>query len=111
LTRGAESSVHPCVPAPDGSDTSQGWCGQGKGAGAVMARVAVRESATLAGRAGGAGACRRAFVREMLGPGHPCGPRTPSCVLRAAMRKGVGGFSSLRASRRGGAGGGVAGGW
>ncbi|HTU05883.1 MAG TPA: ATP-binding protein [Trebonia sp.] len=150
--------MHPCVPAPDGSDTSQGWCGQGKGAGAVMARVAVRESATLAGRAGGAGACRRAFVREMLGPGHPCGdvavllvsevfgnrvrhsgsgapgatvtvaviagdrtirvevtdragPRTPSCVLRAAMRKGVGGFSSLRASRRGGAGGGVAGGW
>jgi hypothetical protein len=37
-----------------------------------MARVAVRESVTLAGRAERARAAR-AFVREMLGPGHPCG--------------------------------------
>lgn len=37
-----------------------------------MARVAVRESVTLAGRAERARAAR-AFVSEMLGPGHPCG--------------------------------------
>ena len=37
-----------------------------------MARVAVRESVTLAGRAERARAAR-AFVREILGPGHPCG--------------------------------------
>jgi anti-sigma regulatory factor (Ser/Thr protein kinase) len=36
-----------------------------------MARVAVRESVTLAGRAERARAAR-AFVSEMLGPGHPC---------------------------------------
>jgi hypothetical protein len=34
-----------------------------------------------------------------------------SCLLRAAMRKAAGGFSSLRGSRRGGAGDGAAGGW
>jgi anti-sigma regulatory factor (Ser/Thr protein kinase) len=45
--------------------------GPGK-AGAVMARVAVRESVTLAGRAERARAAR-AFVSEVLGPGHPCG--------------------------------------
>jgi anti-sigma regulatory factor (Ser/Thr protein kinase) len=37
-----------------------------------MARVAVRESVTLAGRAERARAAR-AFVGEVLGPGHPCG--------------------------------------
>jgi len=37
-----------------------------------MARVAVRESVTLAGRAERTRAAR-AFVREVLGPGHPCG--------------------------------------
>jgi serine/threonine-protein kinase RsbW len=37
-----------------------------------MARAAVRESVTLAGRAERARAAR-AFVSEMLGPGHPCG--------------------------------------
>ena len=37
-----------------------------------MARLAVRESVTLAGRAERAGAAR-AFVAEVLGPGHPCG--------------------------------------
>jgi anti-sigma regulatory factor (Ser/Thr protein kinase) len=37
-----------------------------------MARVAVRESVTLAGRAERARAAR-AFVSEVLGPGHPCG--------------------------------------
>jgi hypothetical protein len=36
-----------------------------------MARVAVRESVTLAGRAERARAAR-AFVSEVLGPGHPC---------------------------------------
>jgi anti-sigma regulatory factor (Ser/Thr protein kinase) len=122
-----------------------------------MARVAVRESVTLAGRAERARAART-FVSEMLGPGHPCGDVAVllvsevfsnrvrhsgsgapgetvtvavragdgvvrvevtdragagrrSCVLRAGMRKAGGGFSSLRASRRGGAGDGVAGGW
>jgi anti-sigma regulatory factor (Ser/Thr protein kinase) len=43
----------------------------GKG-GAVMARAAVRESVTLAGRTERARAARR-FVSEVLGPGHPCG--------------------------------------
>ena len=37
-----------------------------------MARVAVRESVTLVGRAERARAAR-AFVSEVLGPGHPCG--------------------------------------
>jgi anti-sigma regulatory factor (Ser/Thr protein kinase) len=37
-----------------------------------MARVAVRESVTLAGRAERARAAR-AFVSEVLGPGHPSG--------------------------------------
>jgi hypothetical protein len=44
---------------------------------------------------------------RLAGPG--LGRR--SCVLRAAMRKAAGGFSSLRGSRRGGAGDGAAGGW
>ena len=38
----------------------------------MMARVAVRESVTLAGQAERARAARR-FVSEVLGPGHPCG--------------------------------------
>jgi anti-sigma regulatory factor (Ser/Thr protein kinase) len=37
-----------------------------------MGRVAVRESVTLTGRAERARAAR-AFVCEILGPGHPCG--------------------------------------
>jgi anti-sigma regulatory factor (Ser/Thr protein kinase) len=37
-----------------------------------MARVAVRETVTLAGRAERARAAR-AFVSAILGPGHPCG--------------------------------------
>jgi anti-sigma regulatory factor (Ser/Thr protein kinase) len=37
-----------------------------------MAGLAVRESVTLAGRAERARAAR-AFVSEVLGPGHPCG--------------------------------------
>ena len=37
-----------------------------------MARAAVRESVTLAGRAERARAAR-AFVSEVLGPGQPCG--------------------------------------
>ena len=41
-------------------------------AGVLMARVAVRESMTLAGRAERARAARR-FVSEILGSGHPCG--------------------------------------
>jgi anti-sigma regulatory factor (Ser/Thr protein kinase) len=37
-----------------------------------MARAAVRESVTLAGRAERTRAARK-FVSEVLGPGHPCG--------------------------------------
>ena len=59
------------VCAPGGSATALGGCGQRR-AGVVMGRVAVRESVTLAGRAERARAAR-AFVSEMLGPGHPCG--------------------------------------
>ena len=122
-----------------------------------MARVTVRESVTLAGRAERARAARR-FVSEVLGPGHPCrdvavllvsevfgnsvrhsGSAAPGETVTVAViagdgvvrvevtdRAGAGtpdlrpagrdaeggrGFSLLRASRRGGAGGGAAGGW
>jgi anti-sigma regulatory factor (Ser/Thr protein kinase) len=121
-----------------------------------MARVTVRESVTLAGRAERAPAARR-FVSEVLGPGHPCedvavllvsevfgnsvrhsgsgapgetvtvaviagdgivrvkitnraGPGTPELRPAGRNAKAAGGFSSLRAWRRGGAGGGAAGG-
>ncbi len=70
LTFGAELSVH--VPASARCPAGfPGRGGRGR-AGAVMARVAVRESVTLAGRAERARAAR-AFVSEVLGPGHPCG--------------------------------------
>jgi anti-sigma regulatory factor (Ser/Thr protein kinase) len=70
LTFGAELSVH--VPASARCPAGfPGRGGRGR-AGAVMARVAVRESVTLAGRAERARAARR-FVSEVLGPGHPCG--------------------------------------
>src|ERR1700723_882308 len=55
---------------PDARPVSRGRGGRGR-AGPVMARVAVRESVTLAGRAERARAAR-AFVAEVLGPGHPC---------------------------------------
>ena len=48
LTRGAESSVHPCVPARWLEDFP-GLMRAGK-AGALMAGRAIRESMTLAGR-------------------------------------------------------------
>ena len=56
---------------PAAQPVSPGRAGQGR-AGAVMARVAVRESVTLAGRVERARAARR-FVGEVLGPEHPCG--------------------------------------
>ena len=70
LTFGAELSVH----FPASARCPAGFRGRGgRGrAGAVMARVAVRESVTLAGRAERARAAR-AFVSEVLGSGHPCG--------------------------------------
>jgi anti-sigma regulatory factor (Ser/Thr protein kinase) len=70
LTFAAEVSVHFPASArcPAGSP---GWGGRGR-AGAVVARVAVRESVTLAGRAERARVAR-AFVGAALGPGHPCG--------------------------------------
>ena len=71
LTRGTESSVHPCVPALRPADFPKARAGR-EGRVRFMARVAVRESVTLAGRAERARAAR-AFVSEMLGPGHPCG--------------------------------------
>jgi hypothetical protein len=66
LPRGAESSVHPRVSLRPG-----GFLGvrAAKG-GWLMTRAAVRESATLAGRAEQARVAR-AFVRGVLGPGHP----------------------------------------
>jgi anti-sigma regulatory factor (Ser/Thr protein kinase) len=70
LTFAAELSVH--VPASARCPAGfPGRGGRGR-AGAVMARVAVRETVTLAGRAERARAAR-AFVAEVLGPGHPCG--------------------------------------
>jgi anti-sigma regulatory factor (Ser/Thr protein kinase) len=61
------------------------------------------ETVMVAVRAGGG--IVRVEVTDRAGPGRR------SCVLRAVMRKAAGGFSSLRSSRRGGAGDGVAGGW
>jgi anti-sigma regulatory factor (Ser/Thr protein kinase) len=70
LTFAAELSVH--VPASARArPVFPGRGGRGR-AGAVIARVAVRESVTLAGRAEWARAART-FVGEVLGPGHPCG--------------------------------------
>ena len=70
LTFVAELSVH--VPASARCPAGfPGRGGRGR-AGAVMAGAAVRESVTLAGRAERARAAR-AFVSEVLGPGHPCG--------------------------------------
>ena len=56
---------------PDARPVSRGRGGRGR-AGAVMARVAVRETVTLAGRADRA-RLARAFVEGLLGPGHPSG--------------------------------------
>jgi hypothetical protein len=69
LMFGAELSVY----FPASARCPAGYPGRGgRGrAGAVTARVAVRESVTLAGRAERARAAR-AFVSEVLGPGHPC---------------------------------------
>ena len=52
-----------------------------------MAGRAVRESVTLAGRAERARAAR-AFVSEVLGPGHPCGDVAVPLV-RAVPKKAV----------------------
>jgi anti-sigma regulatory factor (Ser/Thr protein kinase) len=69
LTFAAELSMH--VPASArGPAGFPGRGGRGR-AGAVMARVAVRESVTLAGRAERARAAGP-FVSEVLGSGHPC---------------------------------------
>jgi len=69
LTFGAELSVH--VPASARCPAGfPGRGGRGR-AGAVMARAAVRESVTLAGRAERARIARE-FVEGVLGPGHPC---------------------------------------
>ena len=70
LTRAAESSVHPRVRPPGGSDTSLGRCGQGRAV--ALMTGAVREAVTLAGRAERARVAR-AFIDGVLGPGHPCG--------------------------------------
>jgi hypothetical protein len=53
-----------------------------------MARVAVRESVTLAGRAERARAARR-FVGEVLGPGHPCGDIAVLMVSFSAILSGI----------------------
>jgi anti-sigma regulatory factor (Ser/Thr protein kinase) len=70
LTFAAKLSVH----FPASARCPAGFPGRsGRGrAGAVMARAAIRESVTLAGRAERARAVR-SFVSEVLGPGHPCG--------------------------------------
>jgi hypothetical protein len=79
LTFAVELSVH----FPASARCPAGFperVGRGR-AGAVMARVGVRESVTLAGRAERArAAC--AFVGGLLGTGHPCGD---TAVLLAAV--------------------------
>lgn len=67
LTFAAELSVH--VPAS--ARCPAGFPGRG-GRGRAGAVMTVRESVTLAGRAERARAAR-AFVGEVLGPGHSCG--------------------------------------
>jgi hypothetical protein len=74
-----------------------------------MARVAVRESVTLAGRAERARAART-FVGEVLGPGHPCGDvavllvneMDPSVFYLAVSRVSPGMFVWFARSPRGG---------
>ena len=158
MTFAPESSVHPVVSARRPVIPRARAAGK---AGVLMAGLVVRESVTLAGRAGGrsgrgppvpsslrcsargtrAGtwlscwSARSSVIlsgtparvlpgrrsrsrsglgaassgsRSLTGPGR--GRQT--CGLRAATPKAAGGFSSSRASRRGGAGGdGAAGGW
>jgi anti-sigma regulatory factor (Ser/Thr protein kinase) len=70
LTFAAESGVHPGVSARRPA-RFPGTRAAGK-AGALMSGATVRETVTLAGRAERARAAR-AFVSEVLGPGHPCG--------------------------------------
>ncbi|MGD0705602.1 MAG: ATP-binding protein [Trebonia sp.] len=70
LTFAVELSVHfPASPRLPGRLPGAGRPGR---AGVVMARVTVRESVTLAGRAERARVAR-SFVRGVLGSGHPCG--------------------------------------
>jgi MFS family permease len=91
---------------------------RGTRAGMWLSCWSARSSVILSGAA--ARVLRGRRSRSRSGPGTaPSGSRLPtapgrarrSCVLRAAMRKAAGGFSSLRASRRGGGRGGAAGGW
>src|SRR5437764_282661 len=58
-----------CLPGGPRHFPGAGAAGK---AGALMAGATVREIVTLAGRAERARAAR-AFVSEVLGPGHPCG--------------------------------------
>jgi hypothetical protein len=83
LTFAVELSVH----FPASARCPAGFperVGRGR-AGAVMAGVGVRESVTLAARAGGRAERARAacaFVGGLLGTGHPCGH---TAVLPAAV--------------------------
>ena len=86
LTRGAESGVHPCVPAG-----APGWFpgtrgGTGK-ADALMAK-AVRESVTMAGRAERARVAR-VFTAGVLGPGRPYGDDAALLVSCSATASGT----------------------
>jgi anti-sigma regulatory factor (Ser/Thr protein kinase) len=93
LTFAAESSVHPLCPPAD--PRFPGMRAAGK-AGALMAGRAVRETVTLAGRAERA-RLARAFVEEVLGPGHPRGDVAALLVSELFS-------NSLRHSRSGGPG-------
>ena len=89
LTRGAESGVHPCVPA----GALGGFPGRGAGRGgtgkadALMTK-AVRESVTMAGRAERARVAR-VFTAGVLGPGHPCGDDAALLVSCSATASGT----------------------
>ena len=91
--------MHPCVRTTPGA-FPEGWCGR-EGTGVLMAGLVVRESVTLAGRAGGRAErarVARAFAVGVLGPGHPCGDNAALLVSELFG-------DSVRHSRSGAAGG------
>jgi hypothetical protein len=98
LTRGAESGVHPCVPAGawvvsrDAGRDGEGGCVDDQGG------AEERDD----GRAGGAAWVARVFTASVPGPGHPCGDDAALLVSCSAAASGTAGRArSGRRSRSG----------
>ena len=84
LTRGAESGVHPCVPA----GALGGFPGRGAGKADALMTKAVRESVTMVGRAERARVAR-VFTAGVPGPGHPCADDAALLVSCSATASGT----------------------